>query len=97
MSNAYFIRGGFRLTGTFEVGGVVTDPTTITFEIKTPSDVITTHIFGVDPNLIRDGVGVYHLDVTITEKGNWWYRMYGTGSCIASVENTFVGISSQFE
>lgn len=95
-ANKYQIGEGFRLQAVFEVSDINTDPTTVTFKIKNPSNVITTYVYGVALEVIKDAVGIYHMDITVSAEGNWWYRVEGTGACIAAYENPFVGIASQF-
>jgi hypothetical protein len=95
-TNIYDLGDGFVLRATFTVLGVNTDPTTVVFSLKKPDGTITDYTYGVDAEVVKDAVGLYHMVVTVSEDGNWWYRVVGTGACVAALENTFVGRSSQF-
>ena len=94
--NSYAIGDGFRLQASFTVSDVLTDPTTVTFQLKDPNDVITTYVYGTDAEVVKSAVGVYYMDVTVSAAVTWHYRIVGTGACIAAVESTFAGIRSQF-
>lgn len=96
MAHKYPIGDGFRLVARFTVDGILTDPTTITFQLKTPGDIITTYVYGVDSEVVKTAVGVYYIDVTVTAPLSWWYRVVSAGAVIAAQEGTFVGIQSQF-
>lgn len=63
------------------------DPTGVRFMVREPNDTVTTHVYGVDPELIKDGVGQYHDDVTLDDDGDWYYRWEGTGTHIGACEN----------
>ena len=92
MSNiTYFIGDGFRLVGTFTVGGVATDPTTVVFQLRDPDEIIITYTYGVDAEVVKDSTGVYHLDVVVSKPLTWWYRIVGTGTCIAALEIPLLG------
>jgi hypothetical protein len=95
-TNNYPIGDGFRLEARFKVDGVLTDPSTVTFQLKDPDDIITTYVYGTDAELVKTGVGIYYMDITVTKPLKWWYRIVGTGTVIAAMEHPFVGIQSQF-
>lgn len=67
------------LSVAFAVEGTPTDPTTIVCRVKSPS-AVQTLTYGIDSGLIRDDVGAYHVDVSVTTWGTWWYRWEGTGA-----------------
>jgi hypothetical protein len=58
----------------------------VEFKVKTPSGVETTYTYGVDANVVRDGVGQYHADVFINESGTWYFRFVASGALRAAVE-----------
>lgn len=95
-SGGYTLGDGFRLVATFTVNDVATDPTTITFKLKDPDDIVTTYVYGVGADVVRTGVGVYYLDVTVSKAQTWYWRVVGTGAVIAAAEGSFAGIVSQF-
>ena len=95
-ANSYVPGDGFQLQATFTKNNVNTDPTTVTFKFKDPAGVITTYVFGVDPEIVKSAVGTYYMDVTVSDEGQFWYRIEGTGAVIAALEYPYIGIQSQF-
>lgn len=95
MANVYDIGDVVRLQAIFTslTGGL---PTNIVFYLKTPSGSVQTKNFGVDPELIQDDPGRYHIDVEITEAGTWQYRFASTGSLKAACEGEFKARKSWF-
>ena|SRR5487761_2034170 len=93
--NSYVINEPVHLSVTFASGGTAADPTGVTGKVRTPSGTITTYASG-DGNLIRDGVGLYHLDITPTVAGVWSYRFIGTGVLVAASEAEFYVQPSDF-
>lgn len=97
MTCSYALGGGFRLKGTFTVDDVLTDPTTVTFQLKDPDGIITTFVYGTDPEVVKVSTGIYYMDVTVSKPLTWFYRIVGTGAVIDAVEGTFSGNQSQFD
>lgn len=78
-----------RSTVTFVTSGTASDPTTVTAMLRSPSGTETSQVYGTTgSNVVRDGTGVYHLDVTWSTPGTWAMRWKGTGAVIAAVETT---------
>ena len=71
-----------------EDGGVPVDPATVTFQIKVGEDLLT-YIYGTDPELVRDAVGVYHVDYTPVAHGTYHYRWSSTGIGQETAEDEF--------
>ena len=84
-----------RLTATFtNSAGVATDPTTVTCRVKSPT---TTTVYTYNPGtVLKDSTGVYHLDVSASAVGQWYYRWEGTGAVEQADEGTFVVEASAF-
>lgn len=80
MSDKLITEGhSLRLPGVFKVSNVATDPTTVTFKIKSPSGTVTTYIYATDAQLVKDSTGNYHVDWLFNESGDWWYEWIGSG------------------
>ena len=80
---ANIVGGTKRATVTFidnTANGVNVDPATIIIRWKSPTTSLITKTFGVDTELIKDSVGVYHIDISLTEVGTWWVQAKGTGT-----------------
>jgi hypothetical protein len=61
-------------TALFKVGGVLTDATTTTATIISPSGVIT------NPTPGHPSVGTYTVSADLTEAGDWFGKIVGTGA-----------------
>lgn len=58
--------------------GTAVDPDVVEFSYRIGNGAITTYVYGVDPELVRDGVGNYHVDIDSEDKqGTWTYSWYG--------------------
>lgn len=78
-----------RSTVTFVIGNTVSDPTVITAMVHAPDNTETSDIYGTtSSNVVRDGTGVYHIDLTWDQPGTWVMRWKGSGAVIAAVETT---------
>ena len=99
MSHSYDIGDQAVLTAVFTnaTSGAAIDPTAVYVQIKTPSDVITTYQYGVDPEVTNPSTGTYQISVSITEHGIWYYRWYSTGTGMAAGEGRFDAKSSEFD
>ena len=79
-----------RLTGTLETAdGTNVDPTTVICKILPPSGTSVTYTYGADAFPVKSAVGVYYVDYTPTEAGDFWYRFTSTGTGQATDENRF--------
>lgn len=94
--NSYTLGTLVRLTTTFTVSDVNTDPTTITFKIKVPAGTITTYVYGTDGQLVRSAAGIYYVDYPTAAEGIHAWRMAGTGACVAAEEQRFIVEDSRF-
>lgn len=80
-----------RYTATFAVDGDPTDPTTVTFsrrQIGAGTDT-ETYLYGDDLSVVRDALGVFHIDLDFDESGKFTIGVKGTGDC-KSYEETDV-------
>lgn len=53
---------------------VLADPSALRLKLRDPDDVITTYVFGVDDEVVKDSVGSYHADLVMSKSGRWAYR-----------------------
>jgi hypothetical protein len=69
-----------RITGEFrDQFGNYIDPAAVNVTITTPGGTVTTKVYLVDLDLIRDSAGIYHVDISLTAAGLWSYRWFSTG------------------
>lgn len=85
-----------RITATLKVSGVLTDPGTLRFKYKNPAGTITTKVYGTDVDLVKDSVGTFHFDLTLSTQGTWWYRWESTGTAAGAKERRIQVRPSEF-
>ena len=69
-----------RLQASFSVGGVATDPASVTLYIRQPSGALITLVYGVDAGIVKTGTGAYRYDYDANTMGPVTYRWAGTGA-----------------
>ena len=90
MANVYDIGDIVRVSVEFKnLTGTLTDPTTVTLKYRDPSGVLTDWTVTAG-EIVKDGVGLYHADVSPTVAGIWAYRFVGVGTLQAAEEGTFL-------
>jgi len=94
---AYDIGDRVRLSATFSLNAVNTDPTTVIVKVRTPRGLETKYTYITDSAVVKDAVGKYHVDVDITESGYWYQRWQGTGAVVAAEEQSFQVNVSKFK
>lgn len=95
--NSYHIGDLRRIAGAFKNdAGTATDPTTVRFEFLTPAGVKTTYVYPTNAQLVKDSTGNYHVDLTLTEAGLWFYRWEGEGAVHEADEGEFMVQPSGF-
>jgi hypothetical protein len=79
-----------RLTGSLATAaGVVVDPTTLTVTIKAPNGTKTEYTYGDDAYPVRSAAGVYYVEVTPDQVGDWYYKFQSSGTGQAADEGMF--------
>jgi hypothetical protein len=89
--NAYDQGQSVRLSVTFtNPDGTAYDPVVVQFIYHAPLSVVAlTKTYGTDAEVIKDGVGLYHMDLIADEPGEWHYRAEGSGNGQAVEEDSF--------
>jgi len=80
MADEIFYGGTRRVSINFAVGGVATDPTTVTLVMTTPSGGASTYIYSLG-QVTKSATGVYYKDVDNSERGWWQWHWEGSGAC----------------
>ena len=90
MPNSYTIGQQIRFSAAFKnLAGTLTDPTTVTFKIESPSGTVVTYVYLTDSQLIKDSTGNYHVDYLPASSGAWNYRWEGAGAIVSASEQWF--------
>ena len=85
--------GAVRITWTFtDADGAQADPSAIFAVVKAPHLAAESYEYGSDPELVKDGTGIYHLDLTLSACGVWAARAYGTGALVAGSADTLINV-----
>lgn len=72
-----FVGARKRLRVTFrDDEGAYIDPDSVTFRIRTPEGVFSTHVYGTSA-VVRENVGRYYLNITLPLSGVWAYTALG--------------------
>ena len=88
--NVHNIGDQVRVTGTLTTAaGAPVDPSTLVAKVKAPDATITTYTFGTTAFPIKSAEGVYYVDVTPTQVGEYWYQFLSTGTGQAMDEGMF--------
>lgn len=81
---------------TIDVDGVLTDPSTLTISYRKPNGTEVTKTYGTDPEVVRQSVGVYHLNVTCDSAGEWAGRVSASGLASGAGETSWHVRASRF-
>ena len=88
--NTYDYGDAVRFSATFKnTTPIEVDPTAVLFKMKTAAGAVTTYTYGGTASntaLVRDDVGDYHVDFTLSAPGLWSYRWESSGSLITADE-----------
>ncbi len=77
-----------RLTATFTVSGLPTDPATVSLYLRAPDGTLSTLTYGVDVAIVRASVGVYRYDFSAVAAGQVSYRWAGTSPAQAAEQGS---------
>lgn len=94
--NAYDRGDLVRLSASFDVDDVATNPTALTFKLLRPDGTTQAYVAGTDAQLVHDSTGNYHVDWSAAQEGVHYYRFEGTGAAQAASEQSFVIRHSRF-
>jgi hypothetical protein len=88
MTNTYHKGNSIKTTATFKVGGVLTDPTTVTLKVMDPTETVSTYTYAL-AQVTKLSTGVYYKDVASSTVGIWRTEWVGTGACVAVEEDYY--------
>lgn len=83
--NSYPIDDVITLSNTFtriDTGALI-DPPSVTLYVLDPSGNETSYTLS-GGQVIRDSAGQYHMDLTASISGRWWYKWQGSGAGVNS-------------
>jgi hypothetical protein len=68
-----------RLTTTFKVANVNTDPTVVTATVRKPDGTQTSYAYNPG-DIARTSTGNYRVDIALDHPGEWQFKFVGTGA-----------------
>jgi hypothetical protein len=76
MANTWDVGDNIVIENTYTTGTppAAVDPTSLTLKIKLPNKTEVSYELGVDEELVKDAVGIYHVDYLLTLPGQYWYH-----------------------
>lgn len=75
MSADWLIGEAARLSvAVTDVASAAIDPAALRLKVKSPAGAIATYVYGVAPEIVRDGVGLFHADIALPTSGQWIWR-----------------------
>lgn len=77
-----------KVSCTFKVATVLTDPTTVTLKVRDPSANTDTYTYA-GGTVTKNSTGDYSKNVAVDEAGTWHYQWIGTGAAAGLDEGTF--------
>ena len=92
--NEYPINQVVRLSASFTVGGVLTDPTEVILFVQKPDSSESTYYYS-SGTVSKLSTGTYYHDLMVDDSGNWYYRFEGDG-VEAADERQFIARRSEF-
>lgn len=93
--NVYDVGDKVRLSAAFtDISAVAQDPGGVEFKIRAPAGTVTSYVYGVGAEVVKDSTGNYHVDYLISAAGRYRYRFAGVTSGQAASERQFRADSS---
>lgn len=89
--NTYKVGNVVRLKGVWtdpNAADAPIDPAVVIIKYTDPLGATTSVTY--PSTIIKESVGIYHLDVSINVAGLWWYDTISTGVGAARAENSFL-------
>lgn len=72
------------------------DPSTLVFKLLKPDGSSVTYTYLTNLQLVRDSLGMFHVDYKTDQPGVWTYRFESTGAGEGAVEDDFEVTRSSF-
>ena len=93
--DTYFTGQVLRISAEFrDDAGDLADPTTMSFGYRIEQGTAITFVYGEDVELVRDALGEYYIDITLTTAGTYAYQFTAGGVIEATVEDAFMCLSA---
>jgi len=74
------------------------DPATVQVAVKEPSSTVTTYVYGTDPELVRESMGVYYILIDTTDNaGEWQFVWNSSGTLQAAGQTRFTVTETYFD
>ena len=71
----------------YDLASALADPTAVTVKYRDPATMAITSVAVPGGGGVKDATGLYHYDLSLTKKGDWYFRWEGTGTVAAAGES----------
>jgi hypothetical protein len=89
----YYVGTEARLSATFrDSSGTLGDPSSVVVMVKDPAGSKTTYTTAT--GVVRDSLGAFHLDITLTKAGSWVYKWKGSGGLNAASPDSALNVAA---
>lgn len=97
MSENYLVGQVLRISATVrDASDNLADPGGLVFKFRYGSGPITIKLFGVDPEVVRDGLGRFHIDLPLTDAGVLYFRWESNASNTGAGEGKIAVAAGRF-
>lgn len=93
IANTYDIGDYVRLSSTYTIDSVPTNPTLVFLFVQHPNGTLDSYATG---DFTNSPTGTFYLDVLADDSGRWEYRFASSGTVVAADENFFIVERSAF-
>lgn len=87
------VRGKFKNPST----GLLFNPSVVKASYRHAAEAVTTKVYGVDVELVRESLGIYYIDIDANAVGEWHWRIFSEGTGQTAEEGTFKVPTSNFD
>lgn len=95
MAKPWFVGDVAKVTVTFTVNDVVTDPGSVSLLVQSPAGTTTTYTYA-QTTVSKTSTGVYYKNLALDAEGTWYWRWVGTTPAAAADEGEIVVKPSVF-
>lgn len=95
MAKPWYVGDVAKVSVTFTVDTVATDPATIELSVMKPDGTTTTYSYA-GSTVTKSGTGAFYKNVALDQEGTWYWRWKGTGNATAADEGEIAVKTSVF-
>lgn len=78
-----------------DFAGNPADPGALRLRVRSGAGVLSAYAYGSAPEVVRDGLGLYHADLPLSVAGSWYYRWESDAPNSGACEGAFPVFASR--